>query len=470
MALDIQRDAKPALALIGRPNVGKSTLFNRLTRTRDALVADVPGVTRDIKVGIGLVGRAAYLVVDTGGIDDSSDPLAIKVSQQALLALEECVGGILLIDGRAGLTAADRTLAQALRKSNKPLYLAVNKTEGQDPLDVGAEFAELGLNPMFAISATHGTGVAAMMDTITAEWQAPPDAKQAPDRSIRVAICGRPNVGKSTLTNRMLGMQRMLTADLPGTTHDSVAIPLHRHGRDYTLIDTAGLRRKSRVTDVIEKFSAIKSLQAVDLAHVVLVVLDAREGLSEQDLTVLGSVIECGRSLVIAVNKWDGLEPELREEMRRQIDRRLEFADFAKTHYISALHGTGVGEMFDTINAAWASAHIDVPTKLLTDLLERALERHSPPLVRGRRIKLRYAHFGGKNPPTIVIHGTQTDEVPDHYRRYLANFFRQALRLVGTPVRVEFKFGENPFEGRHNPLTRRQVQKRRRLVRHIKGS
>lgn len=470
MALDIRRDVKPALALLGRPNVGKSTLFNRLTRTRDALVADVPGVTRDIKVGVGRVGAASYLVVDTGGIDDSSDPLALKVSQQALLALEECAVGVLLIDGRAGLTAADRTLAQALRKSNKPLVLAVNKTEGQDPFEVCAEFAELGLSPVFAISSTHGTGVAAMIEAITAAWQDPPDPASEPDRSVRVAICGRPNVGKSTLTNRMLGEPRMITADLPGTTHDSVAIPMQRHGRDYTLIDTAGLRRKGKVTDVVEKFSAIKSLQAIDLAHVALVVLDAREGLSEQDLSVLGDVLECGRSLVIAVNKWDGLAPELREEMRRQIDRRLEFVDFAKTHYISALHGTGVGDLFETLDAAYASAHVDVPTKLLTDLLERALERHSPPLVRGRRIKLRYAHFGGKNPPTIIIHGTQTDEVPEHYRRYLANFFRQSLKLVGTPVRIEFKFGENPFEGKRNPLTRRQVQKRRRLVKHIKGS
>ncbi|MEN9727353.1 MAG: ribosome biosis GTPase Der [Pseudomonadota bacterium] len=467
MALDITRDAKPALALVGRPNVGKSTLFNRLTRTRDALVADVPGVTRDIKVGVGRVGHAAYLVVDTGGIDDSDDPLATQVSQQALHALDECAAGILIIDGREGLTPADRTLAQHLRKSNKPLYLAVNKTESMNAADVGAEFAELGLHPVFAISAAHGTGVAAMVETITADWLVP-EAEEDGDTSVRVAICGRPNVGKSTLTNRMLGEQRMLTADLPGTTHDSVAIPLERHGYAYTLIDTAGLRRRARVTDVVEKFSAIKSLQAIDLAHVVIVVLDARDGVTEQDLTVLGSVVECGRSLVIAVNKWDGLSPEVRDEMRRQLDRRLEFVDFATTHYISALHGTGVGDLFDAINAAYRSAHVDVPTKLLTELLEDALERHNPPLVRGRRIKLRYAHFGGKNPPTIIIHGNQTDDVPESYRRYLANFFRNALRLVGTPVRIEFRTGENPFSGRKNVLTRRQVEKRRRLIRHIK--
>lgn len=468
MTFDIQRDAKPALALLGRPNVGKSSLFNRLTRSRDALVADVPGVTRDIKVGVGRVGSAAYLVVDTGGIDDTDDPLAARVSRQALLALEECAAGLLIVDGKEGLTPADRELAQALRRSNKPLFLAVNKTEGLDAETVAAEYAELGLHPVFPVSAAHGAGVAAMVEHLTASWSPPPESVATTDTSIRVAICGRPNVGKSTLTNRMLGEARMLTADMPGTTHDSVAIPLTRHGRDYTLIDTAGLRRRARVTDVVERFSAIKALQAIDLAHVVLVVLDAREGVSDQDLSVLAAVLECGRSLLVAVNKWDGLSTELREEMKRQIDRRLDFVDFAEVHYISALHGTGVGDLFDTIDAAYRSAHVEAPTAALTELLERALERHSPPLVRGRRIKLRYAHFGGKNPPTIIIHGSQTDEVPDSYRRYLANFYRKALHLVGTPVRIEFKFGENPFEGRKNPLTKRQIQKRRRLLRHVR--
>jgi GTPase len=467
MTLDIRRDTKRAVALLGRPNVGKSTLFNRLTRTRDALVADIPGVTRDVKVGIGRLGHGGYLVVDTGGIDNTGSVLAPQITQQALLALEECEVGLLLIDGREGITSADRELAQQLRKSNKPLYLAVNKTEGREAEAVAAEFAELGIHPVFAISASHGAGVVGMIEAITADWISE-DPQPDTETGIRVAICGRPNVGKSTLVNRMLGEQRMITADLPGTTHDSVAIPLERHGDLYTLIDTAGLRRKSKVTDVVEKFSAIKSIQAIDLAHVVVVLLDAREGLSEQDLTVLGSVVECGRSLVIAVNKLDGLAPDLREEMKREMDRRLDFVDFATVHTISALHGTGVGELFDSIKAAWRSAHVDVPTKLLTDLLEVALERHSPPLVHGRRIKLRYAHFGGKNPPTIIIHGSQTDEVPVSYQRYLSNFFRNALKLVGTPVRIQFKYGDNPFEGRHNVLTRRQIQKRQRLVRHTK--
>ncbi|MGH8598295.1 MAG: ribosome biogenesis GTPase Der, partial [Gammaproteobacteria bacterium] len=379
----------------------------------------------------------------------------------------ECAAGVLLVDGREGITAADRELAQQLRKSNKSLYLAVNKTEGFDPTAVIAEFADLGIHPLFPISAAHGVGVASMIEAITAEWPEPAD-DVITDTRIRVAICGRPNVGKSTLVNRMLGEQRMITADLPGTTHDSIAVPHERHGRRYILIDTAGLRRRSRVTDVIEKFSAIKSLQAIDLAHVVVVVLDAREGLHEQDLTVLGSVVECGRSLVIAINKWDDLSAENREEIRRQIDRRLDFVEFATVQTISALHGTGVGELFDEIDLAWQSAHVEAPTKVLTEILERALERHNPPMVRGRRIKLRYAHFGAKNPPTIIIHGSQTDEVPAGYQRFLSNFFRQALKLVGTPVRIQFKFGDNPFEGRRNPLTRRQIHKRRRLVRHSK--
>ncbi len=469
MTLDIRREAKPALAIVGRPNVGKSTLFNRLTRSRDALVADIPGVTRDVKVGLGRLGSANYLVVDTGGITDNADLLADQIASQALAAIEDCAAALFLVDMRAGLSAADEQLARQLRKTGKPIFIAANKAEGTDAADATAEFARLGLGQVYAISAAHGVGVGHLIDAITAPWVTESEAAPERDTSVRVAICGRPNVGKSTLVNRMLGENRMITSDLAGTTHDSVAIPMERHGREYTLIDTAGLRRKGRVSDVIEKFSAIKALQAIDLAQVVVAVLDARDGISEQDLTVLGAVIECGRSLIIAVNKWDGLSAETRDAMRRDLDRRLDFCDFAEVCFISALHGTGVGELFDLIDAAYTSAHVDVPTRVLTDLLETALERHNPPLVRGRRIKLRYAHFGGKNPPTVIIHGTQTDEVPESYRRYLANFFRNALKLVGTPVRIDFKYGENPFEGRRNPLNRRQVQKRRRLMRHTKS-
>ncbi len=464
MTLDIRQRVKPAIAILGRPNVGKSTLYNRITRSRDALVADVPGVTRDVKVGIGRIGGAGYLVVDTGGIGEVEDALGELISRQALNAFSECAAGVLLVDGAAGLTAADQQLAQTLRRVGKPLLLAVNKAESKNADSLRAEFAVLGLGTPIPISAAHGLGVETLIEALTGGW--PPlddDADNMANTGVRVAICGRPNVGKSTLVNRMVGEERMITADQPGTTHDSVAIPLERHGRRYTLIDTAGMRRRSRVADTVEKFSAIKSLQAIDLAQIVIVVLDAREGVTDQDLTVLGAVLECGRSLVVAVNKWDGLDSAVRAETRRQIDLKLGFVDFAELSFISALHGTGVGELFTAIDRAWASANISVPTSTLTELLQQAIETHNPPLVHGRRIKLRYAHMGGRNPPTIIIHGNQTKAVPDAYRRYLAGFFRRALRLIGTPVRIEFKHGENPFKGRRNVLTKRQIEKRRRI-------
>lgn len=465
MAFEIRNQVKPAFAILGRPNVGKSTLFNRITRTRNALVADVPGVTRDVQLGIGRVGRAGYLVVDTGGIAADLGELGELVSAQAMLALEECVAGVFVVDAREGLNAIDEGLARALRRSGKPLFLAVNKAEDGDLPALRAEYSSLGLGMPYPVSAAHGQGIEALVAAVTADW--PALDEQALTGGIRVAIVGRPNVGKSTLTNRMLGEERMITCDMPGTTHDSVAVPLNRHGREYTLIDTAGIRRRSRVIDVVEKFSAVKTLQAIDLAQVVVVVMDARDSLTEQDLSVLGAVLEVGRSLVIAVNKWDGLAPELRAEMQRQLDRRLDFVDFAEVRIISALHGTGVGELFASIDAAYTSSQIEVPTSLLTDLLYKALEAHSPPLVHGRRIKLRYAHMGGRNPPTIVIHGNQTDSVPGSYKRYLANFFRKALKLTGTPVMIELRQGENPFEGRRNQLTARQLKKRNRLRDHI---
>ena len=466
MTFEIRNQVKPAFAIIGRPNVGKSTLFNRITRTRNALVADVPGVTRDVQLGIGRVGRAGYLVVDTGGIAADLGELGELVSAQAMLALEECVAGVFVVDGREGLNAIDEALARALRRSGKPLFLAVNKTEDGDLPALRAEYSCLGLGMPSPVSGAHGQGIEALVAAVTADWPTLDD--QPLTGGVRVAIVGRPNVGKSTLTNRMLGEDRMITCDMPGTTHDSVAVPLNRHGREYTLIDTAGIRRRSRVIDVVEKFSAVKTLQAIDLAQVVVVVMDARDSLTEQDLSVLGLVLEVGRSLVIAVNKWDGLAPELRAEMQRQLDRRLDFVDFAEVRIISALHGTGVGELFASIDTAYTSSQIEVPTSLLTDLLYKALEAHSPPLVHGRRIKLRYAHMGGRNPPTIVIHGNQTESVPGSYKRYLANFFRKSLKLTGTPVMIELRQGENPFEGRRNQLTARQLKKRNRLRDHVK--
>ena len=467
MGFALDKYVKPAVAIIGRPNVGKSTLFNRITRTRDALVADTPGVTRDVKLGAGRIGPAAYLVVDTGGVEEDGTGLNALVSKQALSVALECQAILFMVDGREGLTATDETLASALRRSGKPVHLAVNKTEGRHGELVAAEFTALGLGPVHAISAAHGLGVEDLVLEITRDWPPPADEENVED-GVRVAIVGRPNVGKSTLVNRMLGAERMITFDQPGTTQDSVAIPFERHGKRYTLIDTAGLRRRARVSETVEKFSAIKTLQAIDGCHVVVLVLDARASLAEQDLTLLGTVIDCGRSLVIAINKWDGLPPEQREAVKRQVDRRLTFVDFAEIRYISALHGTGVGDLFGAIDAAWRSANVSVPTNVLTNMLEQAVETHQPPLVRGRRIKLRYAHFGAKNPPTIIIHGNQTDDVPDAYRRYLAGHFRRELQLTGTPVRIEFRSGDNPFAGRRNTLTPRQVKKRRRLMRHHK--
>jgi len=469
MSQEIRNHAKPAFAILGRPNVGKSTLFNRITRTRNALVADVPGVTRDVQLGVGRVGRAGYLVVDTGGISSDQGELGELVSRQAMQALEECAAGVFVVDAREGLNATDEALAKSLRRSGKPLFLAVNKAEGSDVITLRAEFSRLGLGQPWPISAAHGQGIDELVAAITKGWPAPEDVETAHDpETIRVAIVGRPNVGKSTLVNRMVGEERMITCDMPGTTHDSVTVPLTRHGRNYTLIDTAGIRRKSKVIDVVEKFSAVKTLQSIDLAQVVVEVLDARDSLTEQDLTVLGAVLEVGRSLVVAINKWDGLPPDQRTEVIRQVDRRLEFMDFAEVRTISALHGTGVGDLFVDIEAAWKSSRIEAPTSLLTDLLYRATEAHTPPLVNGRRIKLRYAHMGGRNPPTIIIHGNQTESVPGSYRRYLSNFYRKALKLVGTPVAIELRQGENPFEGRRNELTPRQVKKRQRLREHIR--
>jgi GTP-binding protein len=468
MSFDLEKYVKPAFAIVGRPNVGKSTLFNRITRTRDALVADTPGVTRDVRLGVGRIGPAAYLVVDTGGVEEGTAGLDELVGKRALAAALECEAILFMVDGRDGPTATDETLAAELRKSGKRVFLAVNKTEGRDGELAATEFSALGLGEVYPISAAHGLGVEDLILEITRDWTEPQPETENEEDGVRVAIVGRPNVGKSTLVNRMLGEDRMITFDQPGTTQDSVAIPFERRGKRYTLIDTAGLRRRARVSETVEKFSAIKTLQAIDGCNVVVLVLDAQASLAEQDLTVLGNVLDCGRSLVIAINKWDGLPTDQREEVKRQVDRRLNFADFAEIRYISALHGTGVGDLFGAIDAAWRSANVSVPTNVLTNMLIDAVESHQPPLVRGRRIKLRYAHFGAKNPPTIIIHGNQTEDVPDSYRRYLASFFRRALKLTGTPVRIEFRSGDNPFAGRRNTLTPRQVHKRRRLMRHHK--
>ena len=438
----------PVIALLGRPNVGKSTLFNRLTRSRDALVANYPGLTRDRQYGRGRLGSQPYIVVDTGGLTHSDDRLAERVSQHALQAAAAADSLLLLVDGREGLNAADQTIAHELRRLGKPLYLVVNKIEGLNTDWLASEFYALGLGQPYLIAAEHGQGVLELIDTVLAHT--PESTIALADESsdadtIRLAIIGRPNVGKSTLVNRLLGEERMLASDLPGTTRDSVLVPFVKDGQHYTLIDTAGVRRRSRVREAIEKFSVLKTLQAVEHAHVVLLMLDARQGIAEQDASLLGHILNSGRGLVIAVNKWDGLEPHTRQQVRRELDRRLSFVDFARIYWISALHGSGVGDVLTSVRQAYAAATTQISTSQLTQLLQQAVTHHQPPLVRGHPIKLRYAHQGGQNPPVIIIHGNRVEHIPEAYRRYLANYFRNALQLSGAPLRIEFKGGANPY-------------------------
>ncbi|HEC20359.1 MAG TPA: ribosome biogenesis GTPase Der [Gammaproteobacteria bacterium] len=460
---------KPVIALVGRPNVGKSTLFNCLTRSRDALVADQPGLTRDRKYGEGRVGDYPYLVVDTGGLSGEKEGIDSLMAEQVWLAVEEADVILFLVDARDGLVAGDLEIAKRLRSVNKSVHLVVNKIDGADLAVVTADFYQLGLGEPLGITASQGGGVRDLMAEILPERpEEAVEEENEEDLGIKIAIVGKPNVGKSTLINRILGEERVLAYDMPGTTRDSIFVPFERRGQKYTFIDTAGVRRRKKVHDKLEKFSVIKALQAIERAHVVVLVIDAHEGISDQDAHLLGFVLDEGRALVIAVNKWDGLAPDERQRVKYELERKLQFVDFAKLFFISALHGTGVGDLFKPIHKAYVSATRHFSTPELTRILERAVENHQPPLVRGRRIKLRYAHQGGRNPPTIVIHGNQTKDVPDAYRRYLQNCFRKALKLEGTPVRIEFKTGVNPFEGRKNKLTKRQVDKRQRLKKFVK--
>lgn len=461
---------KPVLALVGRPNVGKSTLFNRLTRTRDALVADYPGLTRDRKYGDGKVGDRAYMVVDTGGIGEGEDGIDGPMGDQARQAVAEADAVLFMVDGRAGLTAADELVARELRSLNKPVYLVVNKVDGVDENIAAADFYSLGLTSQHRIAASQGRGVNAMMAEILSAFpDAPEHSPGTQEQGIRVAIIGRPNVGKSTLVNRMLGEDRVVVFDMAGTTRDSIYIPFERRGQRYTLIDTAGVRRRGKIHETVEKFSVIKAMQAIDDAQVVILVVDAREGITDQDLSLLGHVLQAGRSLLVAVNKWDGLDASHREQVKAELTRRLEFAPWARVHYISALHGTGVGDLYALIERAWHSAFTRIPTNKLTSMLEQLVAANQPPQVGRHRAKLRYAHIGGTNPPRIIIHGNSLDSLPDSYRRYLENRFRELLKLEGTPLKVEFKSGDNPFEGKGNQLTERQVQRKRRLIKHVKG-
>ena len=505
----------PVVALVGRPNVGKSTLFNRLTRTRDALVADFPGLTRDRKYGQAHLAGYDFIVIDTGGIDGTEEGVEEKMAEQSLLAIEEADIVLFLVDARAGLTSADIGIANYLRqRQNKTTVVVANKVDGIDADSHCAEFYQLGLGEIAQIAASQGRGITSLMEHVLApfaeqmaeateesavenadvssevtefdEWDEDFDfsneedtalldeelaQEQTPDKqNIKIAIVGRPNVGKSTLTNRILGEDRVVVYDMPGTTRDSIYIPMERDGQNYTLIDTAGVRKRGKVHLAVEKFSVIKTLQAIQDANVVLLVIDARENISDQDLSLLGFILNAGRSLVIVVNKWDGLDTDVKDRVKSELDRRLDFIDFARVHFISALHGSGVGNLFDSVKEAYECATQKMTTSMLTRILQIAVDEHQPPMISGRRVKLKYAHPGGYNPPIIVIHGNQVDKLPDSYKRYLSNHFRRSLKIIGSPIRLQFQEGNNPFAGKRNKLTPNQLRKRKRLMKFIKKS
>ena len=507
----------PVIALVGRPNVGKSTLFNRLTRTRDALVADFPGLTRDRKYGHANIASFDFIVIDTGGIDGTEEGVEEKMAEQSLLAIEEADVVLFLVDARAGLLPADIGIAQYLRQRDKTTVVVANKTDGIDADSHCAEFYQLGLGEVEQIAAAQGRGVTQLIEQVLAplgeklnadqaveneedfaneeenptasldEWDNDFDFENEEDaalldealaeeqesvldKNIKIAIVGRPNVGKSTLTNRILGEERVVVYDMPGTTRDSIYIPMERDGQQYTIIDTAGVRKRGKVNLAVEKFSVIKTLQAIQDANVVLLTIDAREGISDQDLSLLGFILNAGRSLVIVVNKWDGLSQDIKDQVKSELDRRLDFIDFARVHFISALHGSGVGNLFESVQEAYSCATQKTSTSMLTRILRMASDEHQPPLVNGRRVKLKYAHPGGYNPPIIVIHGNQVDRLADSYKRYLSNYFRKSLKIIGSPIRIQFQEGNNPFAGKRNKLTPSQLRKRKRLMKFIKKS
>jgi len=463
-------------------------------------VADFPGLTRDRKYGQAKLGEHEFIVIDTGGIDGTEEGVETKMAEQSLAAIDEADVVLFMVDGRAGLTPADIAISNHLRKLAKPSMLVVNKVDGIDADAASADFWQLGVDDMYQIAAAHGRGVGALIDRALnpfaeemiaqeqgviedltdfvdqdeevleyTEEEAEQEFQRLQDQPIKLAIIGRPNVGKSTLTNRILGEERVVVYDMPGTTRDSIYIPMERDGREYVLIDTAGVRRRKRINETVEKFSVVKTLKAIEDANVVLLVIDARENISDQDLSLLGFALNAGRSIVIAVNKWDGLDMDVKEHVKKELDRRLGFVDFARLHFISALHGTGVGHLFESVQEAYKSATTRVGTSVLTRIMKMATDDHQPPMVRGRRVKLKYAHAGGYNPPLVVIHGNQVNELPDSYKRYLMNYYRKSLEIMGTPIRIQFQNSDNPFEGKSNKMTLSQERKRKRLMSAMKN-
>lgn len=485
----------PTFALIGRPNVGKSTLFNRLTRTRDALVADFPGLTRDRRYGRAFLGEKSYIVIDTGGIsDDTRSGIEEKVAQQSLASTEEADIVFFIVDAHSGLTHLDHEVAQYLRRSEKLTLLVLNKADGVDIDSVSPEFWQLGLNSIYPVSATNGRGVRSLIEKSfdlllycqvekmrgsteepfdkkvkSVEKEASPLRTKSLNRPIKLAVVGRPNVGKSTLINHLLGEERVVVYDEPGTTRDPIYISVQRNQREYILIDTAGVRRRKHVSETVETFSAIKTFRAIEDANVALLLIDARDGVSAQDISLLNLILSVGRSIVIAVNKWDGLDTGTKENIRGELTRRLNFAKFARTHFISALHGGGVNQLLESVEEAYLSATTRTGTPALTRLLGMATESHRPPLVRGRRAKLKYAHPGGHNPPIIIIHGNLLDELPESYKRYLTNYYRNSLKTVGTPVKLQFQSSNNPFHSKmsegYSPRNKRKLRLKNRKSR-----
>ena len=454
-------------ALVGRPNVGKSTLFNRLTRTRDALVADIPGLTRDRQYGVGKLGLdeengESYMVIDCGGLNDNPEGIENLMADQVWQAVEECDVVLFIVDGRLGLSSADETIANSLRKSRKPIYLLVNKTEGLDD-DAVLDFYNMGLGQPYPISAAHNSNVQSMVEMVLKDHPELMDDVHVETDATKIAIIGRPNVGKSTLINRLIGEDRLLAFDMPGTTRDSIDVEFEEDGKQYVLIDTAGVRKRGKVKETIEKFSVIKTIQAIERSNAVILLVDAHEGFTDQDANLLSLALNSGKALVIGVNKWDGMTAYQREQVKVLLDRKLHFIDFAPIHFISSLHGSGIRDLFASVEEVYEISLTRIPTNVLTSSLEVAVRQHSPPLIKGHRVKLRYAHQGGHNPPVIVIHGNQTDSVPDSYKRYLMNHFREEFDLKGTPIKLEFRSSENPFKDRKNTLTRRQIGRKQRL-------
>ena len=461
---------KPIVAIVGRPNVGKSTFFNNLTSSRDALVVDRPGITRDRQYGVAHHNSKSFLIIDTGGIGEinhENKDIADLMTEQSMFAANESSVLVWIVDGRIGLTNVDEILAKNLRKLNKPIFLAINKLEGNLSSIELNDFYSLGLDSIWPISAKRGDGISKLLDALVGQLSCPSKNKLEEENLI-ISILGKPNVGKSTLINKIIGEKRILTFDQPGTTRDSIKVPTKKNGKNYTFIDTAGVRRKSRVNDTVEKFSILKSFDAIESAKIVILVIDAIEGVTEQDSTLLGMIQDSGKSIIVAINKWDGLEKIEKDRIKSQLSRKFSFIDYVEYHYISALNGTGVNSLFKKIDAIVNSLDINFSTSRLTEILQKIISKHPPKIINGRRIKLRYMHLGDTSPIRFIIHGNQTKNVPDSYKRYLSKAITKELKLVGTPVLIEFKQSENPYKGKRNILTKRQINKRARLIKYSK--